>query len=155
MDSRRRDVLKAGGGLGIWSVLAAAGIVTPAQAQDARNVSAFEATTLDDALRALGAGNAAESGAIRIGAPDVAEDGRAVALSVASDIPRTEQIVILIEENPYKVAASFRFSGAMAPSIQTRVKMARSTRVHVLVKAEGRLFAARREVTVTVGGCGT
>lgn len=155
MDSRRRDVLKAGGGLGIWSVLAAAGIVTPAQAQDARNVAAFEATTLDDALRALGAGNAAESGAIRIGVPDVAEDGRAVALSVASDIPRTEQIVILIEENPYKVAASFRLSGAMAPSIQTRVKMARSTRVHVLVKADGRLFAARREVTVTVGGCGT
>lgn len=155
MDSRRRDVLKAGGGLGIWSALAAAGIVTPAQAQDARNVAAFEATTLEDALRALGAGNAAESGAIRIGAPDVAEDGRAVALSVASDIPRTEQIVILIEENPYKVAASFRLSGAMAPSIQTRVKMARSTRVHVLVKADGRLFAARREVTVTVGGCGT
>lgn len=155
MDSRRRDVLKAGGGLGIWSVLAAAGIVTPAQAQDARNVAAFEATTLDDALRALGAGNAAESGAIRIVAPDVAEDGRAVALSVTSDIPRTEQIVILIEENPYKVAASFRLSGAMAPSIQTRVKMARSTRVHALVKAEGRLFVARREVTVTVGGCGT
>lgn len=155
MDSRRRDVLKAGGGLGIWSVLAAAGIVTPAQAQDARNVAAFEATTLDDALRALGAGNAAASPAIRIVAPDVAEDGRAVPVSVASDIPRTEQIVILIEENPFKVAANFRLSGAMVPSIQTRVKMARSTRVHVLVKADGRLFAARREVTVTVGGCGT
>ncbi|MBD5804008.1 sulfur oxidation protein SoxY [Azoarcus sp. Aa7] len=155
MDSRRRDVLKAGGGLGLWSVLAAAGIVAPAQAQDARNVAAFEATTLDDALRALDAGNAAESGAIRIVAPDVAEDGRAVAISVVSDIPRTEQIVILIEENPWKVAASFRLSAAMAPSIQTRVKMARSTRVHALVKADGRLFAARREVTVTVGGCGT
>ncbi|AKU13169.1 sulfur covalently-binding protein [Azoarcus sp. CIB] len=155
MDSRRRDVLKAGGGLGMWSVLVAAGIVAPAQAQDARNAAAFEATTLDDALRALGAEDAAESGAIRIVAPDVAEDGRAVAISVASDIPRTEQIVILIEENPWKVAASFRLSGAMAPTIQTRVKMARSTRVQVLVKADGQLFAARREVTVTVGGCGT
>ncbi|MCC4116989.1 thiosulfate oxidation carrier protein SoxY [Aromatoleum toluclasticum] len=155
MDSRRRDVLKAGGGLGIWSLLAVAGIVSPARAQDARNVAAFEATTLDEALQALGARDAAESGAIRIVAPDVAEDGRAVAISVSSEIPRTEQIVILIEENPWKVAASFRLSGAMAPAIQTRVKMARSTRVHALVKAEGRLFAARREVTVTVGGCGT
>ena len=155
MDGRRRNVLKAGGGLGIWSVLAATGIATPATAQDARNVAAFEATTLDEALQALGARNAADSGSIRIVAPDVAEDGRAVAISVSSEIPRTEQIVILIEENPYKVAASFRLSAAMAPSIQTRVKMARSTRVHALVKADGRIFAARREVTVTVGGCGT
>ncbi|NMF87852.1 thiosulfate oxidation carrier protein SoxY [Aromatoleum petrolei] len=155
MDSRRRDVLRAGGAAGIWSVLAAVGIAAPAQARDARNVAAFEATTFDDALRALGAEDAAESGAVRIVAPDVAEDGRAVTISVASDIPRTEQIVVLIEENPYKVAASFRLSGAMAPAIQTRVKMARSTRVHALVRAEGRLFVAWREVTVTVGGCGT
>lgn len=155
MDSRRRDVLKAGGAAGIWSMLAAAGFAAPVQARDARSAAAFEATTLEDALRALGAQDAAESGAVRIVAPDVAEDGRVVAISVASDIPRTEQIAILIEENPYKLAASFRLSGVTAPAIQTRVKMARSTRVHALVKAEGGLFVARREVTVTVGGCGT
>lgn len=155
MDSRRRAVLKAAGGMGIWGLLAATGLVTPAIARAARNAAAFEAATLEDALKALGAQGAAASDAIRIVAPDVAEDGRTVALAVSSAIPATEQIVVLIEENPYKVAASFRLSGAMVPEIHTRVKMARSTRVHALVRAEGRIFSASREVTVTVGGCGT
>ncbi|AYH42454.1 thiosulfate oxidation carrier protein SoxY [Azoarcus sp. DN11] len=154
MDRQRRKVLKAGGGMGIWAALAATGIVAPAMAEGGRNVAAFEARTLDEALQALGAAAAQDSGAIRIVAPDVAEDGRAVALTVSSDIPRTEQIAILIEENPFKVAANFRLSGAMTPTIHTRVKMARTTRVHALVKADGRIYAARREVTVTVGGCG-
>lgn len=152
MDRQRREMLRTGAGMGVWALLVGAGLVEPAWAAS-RDEAAFAATSLEAALAALGAQDARASDAIRIVAPDVAEDGRTVALTVSSAVPATEQIVIVIEENPYKVAASFRLSGAMKPEIQTRVKMARTTRVHALVKAEGRIFAAHRDVKVTVGGC--
>lgn len=151
--SGRREVLKAGAGAGIWAVLTAAGLVAPAFAA-AHDDTAFAATSLDAALQALGAREARDSDGIRIGLPDVAEDGRAVPVTVSSELPATERIVVLIEDNPYPLAANFRLSPAMRPEIQTRVRMARSTRVHVIVKAEGGLFAARRDIKVTVGGCG-
>lgn len=153
MDGRRRDALKAGGGMGVWALLVATGLVPPGTARAGRDSAVFDAMSLDEALVALGAQESRDSDAIRITAPEVAEDGRAVALGVASGLPGTEQIVIVIEENPYKVAASFRLSSSVLAEVHTRVKMARSTTVHALVKADGRFYAARRNVKVTVGGC--
>lgn len=154
MDRQRRDALKAGGGIGIWAVLVATGLVTPTAARAARDRAVFDADSLDGALKALGAQAAPDSEDIRIVLPDVAEDGRAVPLGVSSKLPRTEQIVIVIEENPYKVAASFVLSDSMLAEVHTRVKMSRSTTVYALVKADGQFYVARRDVKVTVGGCG-
>jgi len=154
MDRQRRDALKAGGSIGLWAMLVATGLVTPTAARAARDNAVFDADSLEGALRALGAQAARDSEDIRIVLPDVAEDGRAVPLGVSSKLPRTEQIVIVIEENPYKVAASFVLSESMLAEVHTRVKMSRSTAVHALVKADGQFFVARRDVKVTVGGCG-
>lgn len=154
MDRQRRDVLRGAGGLGIWTMLVATGLVTPADARAARDNAIFDATSLDAALNALGALSPLDSDDIRIVVPGVAEDGRAVPLGVVSRIPRTTRIVIVIEENPYKVAASFVLSQSMVPEVYTRVKMNRSTTVHALVRADDRFFVARRDVRVTIGGCG-
>ena len=62
MDAGRREALKAGGGASLLTLLVAAGWVTPAQAQaDAWNKAAFEAKTLDEALKAFGGGASAQS----------------------------------------------------------------------------------------------
>lgn len=38
--------------------------------------------------------------------------------------------------------------------ISTRIKMGQSSNVIAVVKADGKLHSARKEVKVTIGGCG-
>lgn len=141
-------------GAGVLGALLAAGFVPPARAQAAGR-ALFEATSLGEVLAALGAQDVTASGEIQLSLPDVAEDGRTVPVGMASRVPGTEQMVLVIEENPFLVAASVTFAEGVLAEVQTRVKMRRSTPVHVLARAGGRFYAARREVMVTVGGCGT
>lgn len=154
MDGQRRDALKTGAGVGIWLLLAAAGWAPAPAARAARADAALDPGSRDAALEQLGSLAPVESDAIRISVADVVEDGHAVPIAVASDIPSTEQIVIVIEENPYQVAARFVLSESMLPEVRTRVKMNRSTTLHALVEADGRFYTARRDVRVIVGGCG-
>jgi len=159
MNEKRRDVLKAIGGAGIFGALISAGMITPAMvhAADARKV--FTAKTLDEAFAALGTPRPAESADITITAPDIAENGAVVPVGVASKIPNTEQVAILVEKNPNMVAATFAF-GENAfgentlPDLQTRIKMGQTSDVYALVKADGKFYMAKKEVKVTLGGCG-
>ena len=55
MNNQRRNVLKSGSGAALLSVLAAAGIITPGVALADWNKAAFEAKSMADTLKALGA----------------------------------------------------------------------------------------------------
>jgi len=156
MHPTRRDVLKSGGGLGLLTLLGAAGWLSPplAVAQPAWNKAAFDAKTVPDALTALGAGVPAESGAIAIQSPDIAENGAVVPITVTSKLPKTEQVAILIEKNPNMLAATFEFLPGTEPMVATRVKMGQTSNVHALVKADGKFYSAVKEIKVTLGGCG-
>ena len=153
MDRQRRDVLKAGGGLGLAGVLVALGVISPEAVLAAGSRAIFEATSLDAVFAALGTGRPPDSADIMLTAPDVAENGAMVSIGVASRLPATERIVILVERNPSVVAASFSVPPGTLPDIQTRVKMAESSPVHALVRAGGKFHMAHRDVRVTVGGC--
>jgi len=62
MQNTRRKVLKAGGGMTLYALLVAAGWLKPGDAAaQALNKSAFEAKSLDEALKAFGAGSSAQS----------------------------------------------------------------------------------------------
>lgn len=153
MNHRRRQTLKAGGGLGVLGLLAVTGLITPARARAAWLREAFEATTIEAALAALGAGRPADSAGITLTVPDVAENGAVVRVGVASGLPATEAIAILIDRNPNMLAALFTLPAGTLPEVTTQVKMAQTTGVHALVKAGGRFYATRKEVEVTLGGC--
>ncbi len=71
-----------------------------------------------------------------------------------SAIPKTEAIAILIEKNPNVLTADFEIPPGTEPAISTRVKMAQTSNVYALVKADGRYFVASKEIKVTLGGCG-
>jgi len=155
MDQTRRDVLRAGGGASLFALLAAAGMLRPQAALAADwNEKAFEAKNVKDALDALGAGNAASSNDIVMTAPEIAENGAVVPIAAVSKIPGTEQISILIAKNPTALAASFDIPAGTEAAVSTRVKLAQSTDVHVLVKAQGKYYITKKEVKVTIGGCG-
>ncbi|MGL5631337.1 MAG: thiosulfate oxidation carrier protein SoxY [Azovibrio sp.] len=155
MIENRRNLLKAGGKLGVLGVLAAAGIITPelALAAESRNENAFRAQSLEQALAALGANRPPRSTDISINAPEIAENGAQVAISIATTLPKVELIAILIEKNPHILAALFNIPEGTEASIQTNCKIAESSRVHVLVKSDGKFLMGSREVKVTLGGC--
>ena len=156
MGTTRREWMKSGGGVTLLALLAAAGWLKPEDAlAQAWNKAAFEAKTMDEALKALGAGAPAASKDITfVSTPDIAENGAVVPIGIASAIPKTEAIAILIEKNPSTLTANFDIPPGTDPAISTRVKMAQTSNVHALVRADGKYFVASKEIKVTLGGCG-
>lgn len=154
MNVQRREALKSGGALGLFGVLVAAGLITPEVAQAAWDKTAFDAKTMDDALKALGAGKPADAKDVQINAPDIAENGAVVPVAVKSTLPGTEFIAILIEKNPSMLAASFTLPEGTAADVSTRVKMGQTSNVFALVKAGGSFYMTTKEIKVTLGGCG-
>ena len=155
MNQTRRDIIKAGGGAGLLLLLAAAGMLRPETADAADwNQKAFDAKTLKDAFDALGAGVRANSTDVLMNAPEIAENGAVVPIGVQSKLQGTESIAILIAKNPNPLAASFDIPAGTDAGVSTRVKLAESSDVYVLVKAQGKYYATKKEIKVTIGGCG-
>jgi sulfur-oxidizing protein SoxY len=143
----RRTALQAAAAL-------AAGLVVPLRALAAWKKEAFEAKTAAEALRQLGIGAGADSRDIVIEAPQIAENGAVVPIEITSNIAGTRAISVLIEKNPFPLAARFEFLEGAVPYVKVNVKMGESSFVRVAVEAGGRSFAASKEVKVTIGGCG-
>jgi sulfur-oxidizing protein SoxY len=153
----RRAVLKSGAGAAVYALAVAAGLVPPARAQTGGwNKAAFEGKTFAEAAKALGAASPTQSAAVRFVSPtpDIAENGAAVPIAVASTLAGTESIALLIAKNPNTLAANFSFAEGTDAFVSTRVKMSETSDVFALVKAEGKYYYARKEIRVTIGGCG-
>lgn len=155
MNQMRRETLKAGGSAGLLALFAAAGLVRTGEVLAADwNKAAFEGKTIQDALKALGAGSPATSADIVMRAADIAENGAVVPVAVESKIPGTQSMAILVEKNPSPLAASFDIPAGTDPSVTTRVKLGQTSDVYALVKADGRYYMTKKEIKVTIGGCG-
>ena len=156
MNSSRRKVLKGTSGAAVMGLAMAAGLFKPgsAWAQAGWNKAAFETKSLNEAVKAMGGGSAAESKDIAINSPDIAENGAVVPFTISSKLPKTEQMALLVEKNPNIVAASFNIPEGTEPWVNTRVKMGQTSNVIALVKADGKYYYASKEVKVTLGGCG-
>lgn len=155
MNELRRTFLKLAGGASAVAAAFAAGLVAIREAQAATwNKAGFEAKSLADVMKSLGAAGAAESKDILITAPDIAENGAVVPIAVTSKLPNTEQISIVAEKNPFPLAATFDVSAGGEGYVSARIKMGQTSDVWAVVKAGGRYYTARKEVKITVGGCG-
>jgi len=155
MNNLRRTFLKLTGGVGALAVAYAAGLVASGQAWAATwNKAGFEAKTLADVMKSLGATGATESKDIIITAPDIAENGAVVPVAITSKLPNTQQISIVAEKNPFPLAATFDVAGGGEGYVSARIKMGQTSDVWAVVKADGKYFTARKEVKITVGGCG-
>lgn len=136
------------------SVVLAAGSVIPGRVMAAYPKAAFENKDAAGALADVyGASDYAESGDIKIKAPEIAENGAVVPVQVTSSIANTESISIVVSGNPTPMAASFNLHGSEG-FVSIRIKMGKTSDVLAVVKAGGSLHAAKQEVKVTIGGCG-
>jgi len=137
----------------VAGLLATAGLL-PQQAL-AYNKAAFDAKTLADVAKALGAGAPVESTDVTIGGPDIAENGAVVPLTASTTLAGVKHILLLVEKNPSALVALFNVTDSVEPNFATRTKMGQSSDVYaVAILTNGKTFFAKKEVKVTLGGCG-
>ena len=121
----------------------------------AYNKGAFEAKSVADVLKALGAGAPVESKDVTIGGPDIAENGAVVPLTASTTLAGVKHILLLVEKNPAALVAQFNVTDSVEPNFATRSKMGQSSDVYaVAIMNDGKAFFAKKEVKVTLGGCG-
>ena len=147
----RRDTLKHSAV--VAGMLAATGLF-PHYAQ-AFEKAAFEAKTINDAVKAMGGAAPMESKDVAITAPDIAENGAVVPVTVATTLSNVKRILLLVEKNPAALVAMFNVSPEVEASFGTRTKMGQTSDVFaVAITHDGKAFYAKKEVKVTLGGCG-
>jgi sulfur-oxidizing protein SoxY len=89
-----------------------------------------------------------------INSPDIAENGAVVPVGVRSNLPKTEMIALLVEKNPSALAGAYTLLEGAEPDVNMRIKMGQSSDVYALVKADGKFYMTKKEIKVTLGGCG-
>ena len=125
-----------------------------AAANDKYPQDAFMAKNEADAIKLLYGRTAEPSDKVKLDAPEIAENGAVVPISVSSSLAEVTSISLLVSENPNVLAASYRITAGTMPSVANRLKMAKTSNVTAIVEAGGKLYSATKEVKVTVGGCG-
>jgi sulfur-oxidizing protein SoxY len=152
---KRRIFLKGTLATGATGLAISSGLLTPRMVLAAWPKTAFDATTVDGAVDGLyGSSSLTGSDQIKIKAPDIAENGAVVPVSVSTDIGDAQSISIIAEKNASPLAASFDLGPGTEGYVSTRIKMGKTADVIAIVKAGDKLLSSRKEVKVTIGGCG-
>lgn len=101
------------------------------------------------------------TGRITLNAPEIAENGNTVPVSVSVDSPMTdddyvEAVMVLAEGNPNPGVIVFAFTPLSGSAeAATRMRLAKTQNVVAIAKMkDGSVFKDTREVKVTIGGCG-
>ncbi len=152
-EMKRRIFLK--GSLAAGAVGVAAGLLTPQAVLAAWNKAAFEAKDISGALNGLYGSDAPDaSDTIKIKAPDIAENGAVVPITIETDAADVSSIALIAAENGTPLVADFNLTADSVPFVSTRIKMGKTGDVVAVVKAGGKLMSAKKSVKVTIGGCG-
>jgi len=150
MSLTRRETLALGVGAAAFAVVGLRPLAALATKEDAQAM-----------IKEFTGGKEPESGRITLTAPEIAENGNTVPVSVAVDSPMTDDdyvaaVMLIAEENPNPGVAVFNFT-PMSGSAQaaTRMRLAKTQNVVAVAKMkDGSVFMDKREVKVTIGGCG-
>ena len=125
-----------------------------AAANDKYPEEAFKLKNEADAIKALYGKTVEPSDKVKLDAPEIAENGGVVPVSVTTTLDKVTSISFLVAENPFALAASYQIADGTVPAVANRLKMAKTTKLVAIVEADGKLYSATKEVKVTVGGCG-
>lgn len=150
MEFTRRQALGLGAGA---AALAVAGFgFTPAFAN---------AEDTEKRIMEFSGGKKPEAGKITLTAPEIAENGNTVPISISVESAMSgddlvELVMILAEGNPNPAVATFHFTELSGQaSATTRMRLAKTQNVIAVAKMkDGSVFSDTRQVKVTIGGCG-
>lgn len=153
MSIQRRTILKGALASSAIGVAVGAGLLAPQQVLAAWSKEAFEARAAADALKALGLTGAAASADVILKAPNIADNGAVVPVTVETAMKDVQSIFIVAEKNTLPLVASFDIGAGALPYVSVRIKMGATMNLQALVKAGDKVYEARKEVKVTLGGC--
>jgi sulfur-oxidizing protein SoxY len=115
----------------------------------------------DEAIAKLtGGAKPVDNGKVKIKLPEIAENGNTVPLTVSVEAPMTEAsyvktLHVMAEGNPSPQVASFHFTPTGKAEVYCRMRLGKTQDVRaVAVLSDGQVWEAKKEVKVTVGGCG-
>ena len=155
MNQNRRVLLKGSLAAGAVGAAVGVGLLTPKAVLAAWSKEAFEAKDVNAAMTgSMGSADASASDQIKLKAPDIAENGAVVPITVTSNIEGTTHMSILVANNNTPLTSTYELGPTTQAYISTRVKMGKTSDVIAVVKAGGKLFSTKKEVKVTIGGCG-
>lgn len=146
MSLSRRTILKSLGGILVLALPSAVMARSLETAFKAKNVDAVLKNLYDDS-------EMIESSDIIIKAPSVNENGRMIPIEIQANLANVQSIAIISETNPVPLVGEFQFADNALAWIQTRIKMGGTGNLIVIVKADNKLYIARKHITVNLSGC--
>ena len=145
--TRRQFVIVGGSALGV----AAFGF-GPAQAKG---------NGYDEYISKFTGGKSAAEGKLTLDMPEIAENGNTVPLTISVDSPMTtdnyvKRVMVVADGNPSPTVGTFHFTPSSGTAdVSTRIRLAKTQNVHAVAEmSDGSFYTAKREVKVTIGGCG-
>ena len=125
-------------------------------------VSAFAAN--DEVAKRINnftGGKSPAAGKVSLSTPEIAENGNTVPIGVSVESPMTKEsyvasVLILADGNPNPGVATFHFSPMSGEAAATtRIRLAKTQNVIAVAKmSDGSYFMDKKQVKVTIGGCG-
>ena len=127
MNHNRRTLLKGTMAASATGLAISAGLLTPKAVLAAWPKAAFEAKDVNAALAASqGSSDTSASKKIKLKAPDIAENGAVVPITVTSSISGTKSISVLVAKNAQPLTATFNLGSTTEGYISTRIKMGKT-----------------------------
>lgn len=111
-------------------------------------------------IKAFTGGKDPTAGKLKLDLPEIAENGNTVPMTVTFEGPVSkenyvQEILIVAEGNPNGGVARFRLSPLAVPEANTRIRLAETQNVVAVAKmSDGSFFTEKKQVKVTIGGCG-
>jgi sulfur-oxidizing protein SoxY len=117
--------------------------------------------TVQEEIKKLIGDKKPAEGKIKIDAPQIAENGLVVPVTIEVESPMTAQSYVkslhmFADGNPLPGVASFRFTPASGKAMAScRMRLAQTQNIVCIAEmSDGTLYTAKAEVKVTIGGCG-
>lgn len=152
---KRRTFLKGTLASSVVGVAVSTGLLTPRLVLAEWPKASFDAKDIPTSLEALlGSASHSPNDSITIKAPDIAENGAVVPITVSTTLPKVEAIAVFVEKNPAPLACNFNLGANTEGFVSTRVKMGKTSDLVAVIKSDGKLLSAKKTVKVTIGGCG-
>jgi sulfur-oxidizing protein SoxY len=150
MKINRREAMALSGGAAVLAMIGLPVSIAHASTEDA-----------DKAIMDFTGGKSPEAGKITLTAPEIAENGNTVPIAVSVESAMTgddlvQSVIILADGNPNPAVATFNFTEASgAAAATTRMRLAQTQNVIAVARmADGSVFMDKKQVKVTIGGCG-
>ncbi len=152
---KRRSFIKSALVASATGAAVTGGLLSPSTVFAAAHETDFtKVKSFDEVMKLIGATGAAESDMIKIKAPEIAENGAVVPVGITSEIEGTTEIIVVLAKNPTPYAAKYTFGKKAKTSVKSRFKMAKTSDVVAVVKANDKFYMAKSNIKVTKGGCG-